>query len=292
MRLVDPIQEFRFFERVIVQPPQLLKWVGNKQRFAKTIVSLMPQEINKYIEPFVGTGAVLGALQPSKAIIGDNLGPLIGLWELVRDNPDLLEDYYEKMWYLYHKDKHSAYDLSKSRYNFEPNPLDLLFISRTCYGGVMRFTKEGKISTPIGPHNPIPPEKFASRLSEWHRIVKSTQIHHQSFEKTMELAGEGDLVYCDPPYLFSQSILYGSQGFNVKKLWESIKKCKERGAKVMLSIDGSKKSGNVKLKINMPDNLFERELFVDCGRSMLRRFQKKGETLIDEDVHDRLLLTW
>jgi hypothetical protein len=44
--------------------------------------------------------------------------------------------------------------------------------------------------------------------------------------------------------------------------------------------------------IPFADGLFEREVFLDCGRSMLRRFQEEGESLEDEVVHDRLLLTY
>jgi DNA adenine methylase len=71
-----------------------------------------------------------------------------------------------------------------------------------------------------------------------------------------------------------------------------IMSCKERGVRVALSIDGQKKSGTVKCNLDIPSGLFEREVLVDCGRSMLRRFQREGETLEDDVVHDRLLLTY
>lgn len=59
-----------------------------------------------------------------------------------------------------------------------------------------------------------------------------------------------------------------------------------------LSIDGNKKSGNYLCDLPIPDGLFENEIFVDCGRSMLRRFQLEGQTLENEVVSDRLLLTY
>lgn len=42
--------------------PALLKWIGNKQRFAETIVSYMPDEFVNYYEPFLGSGAVMAEL--------------------------------------------------------------------------------------------------------------------------------------------------------------------------------------------------------------------------------------
>jgi DNA adenine methylase len=112
------------------------------------------------------------------------------------------------------------------------------------------------------------------------------------FEEAMSLAKEKDLVYCDPPYICSQAILYRGQDFSLQRLMQSIADCKARGVRVALSIDGKKKSGRVECELGIPDGLFERAVFLDCGRSMLRRFQREGESLEDEVVHDRLLLTY
>src|SRR5437867_611403 len=71
---------------------QLLKWVGNKQRFAHEIVSYFPPDINTYFEPFLGSGAVLGTLAPRKAVASDVFGPLIEIWRTLHDSPSTLID--------------------------------------------------------------------------------------------------------------------------------------------------------------------------------------------------------
>lgn len=71
-----------------------------------------------------------------------------------------------------------------------------------------------------------------------------------------------------------------------------IAQCKERGVSAALSIDGTKRSGNMLCDIPIPEGLFEHEVTVNCGRSMLRRFQLSGATLEGEIVKDRLLLTY
>ncbi len=106
------------------------------------------------------------------------------------------------------------------------------------------------------------------------------------------MAKKGDLVYCDPPYVDSQAILYGAQKFSLAKLFESIERCKSRGVFVAMSIDGTKRSGDKICNIPIPDELFETEASVNCGRSMLRRFQMAGKTLENEVVSDKLLLTY
>jgi len=272
---------------------QVLKWVGNKYRYANLIVSTFPLEYNKYVEPFVGTGAVLGYLGPKRGIASDALKPLIEFWQILKGNPDKLISYYILEIERFNKNRHQVYDEIKERFNKNYNPYDLLFLSRTCYGGVMRFRQEdGYMSTPIGPHKPILPETFEKRVYEWRERVKNTKFYVSDFKQTMQLVEERDIVYCDPPYFETQRILYGAQGFSFQDLYEAIASAKDKGAYVALSIDGSKKSGKQMIDVGIPDGLFESEMLVDLGSSMLRRFQKNGETMEGEEVQDRLLLTW
>lgn len=190
-------------------------------------------------------------------------------------------------------DKVEEYERIKASYNAHPNAADLLFLSRSCYGGVVRFRQvDGYMSTPCGIHDPISPESFTQRVEEWHRRTVGTSFIHQEYEKAMSTAKEGDLIYCDPPYTFTQSILYGAQSFDLANLFEVIHQCQQRGVYVALSIDGTKKSGDFVCDIHIPDGLFEQELLVNCGRSMLKRFQMNGRTLESEIVSDRLLLTY
>lgn len=273
---------------------QLLKWVGNKQRFAHEIIGYLPQKFDRYFEPFVGSGAVLGTLAPANAVASDALAPLIELWEAVAHRPDEAKEWYRERWEQTRlSGKVEGYEQIKASYNSQPNGADLLFIARACYGGVVRFRqRDGYISTPCGIHAPISPSSFSRRVDIWHARVQGTRFVHSDFEAIIEEAGPGDMVYCDPPYTHTQAILYGAQQFDLRRLLSAIQRCKERGATVALSIDGTKRSGSLLCEIPLPEGLFEREAMVNCGRSMLRRFQMRGESLEQEVVRDRLLLTY
>lgn len=273
---------------------QLLKWVGSKQRVGHVIASYFPADYRTYFEPFLGSAGVLGVIAPHTAVGSDAFAPLIGIWHCLHDDPALLVEWYRERWeqFVTAADPVDAYEAIKASYNARPNAADLLFLSRSCYGGVVRFRKDGYMSTPCGVHRPVSPASFKSRVAEWARRTVGTRFLRLDYREAIDLAGEGDVVYCDPPYSDTQAILYGAQAFALPDLLEHIGAAKDRGAKIALSIDGTKKSRRHTVELPIPDGLFAREVFVNCGVSQLRRFQCRNETLGDEMVADRLLLTW
>lgn len=287
---------FELGKRTSIEPPrgQLLKWIGNKQRFANEIISYFPMDFGTYYEPFVGSGAILATLAPKQAIASDTFRPLIEIWQTLHNDPDMLKQWYEDRWQAAMAgDKVAEYERIKAAYNACPNGADLLFLCRACYGGVVRFRQvDGYMSTPCGIHRPISPHAFALRVEDWHKRTSGACFLFKDYTEVMEQAEPGDLVYCDPPYSHSQAILYGAQSFSLELLLKTIQKCKSRGVYVALSIDGTKRSGNKSCDLPIPNNLFAREILISCGRSMLKRFQMGGQTLEGETVADRLLLTY
>ena len=272
----------------------LLKWVGSKQRMAHDIIAYFPIEFGTYFEPFLGSGGVLGTLIPKVGIASDSFSPLMEIWQTLRKSPDTIKEWYQHRWEMMaNGEKVKVYEQVKASYNTNPNGADLLFLTRSCYGGVVRFRKaDGYMSTPCGIHNPISPQSFSHRVDVWHKRVSGTTFLHLDYEEAMSLAKPGDLIYCDPPYTYSQAILYGAQSFSLEHLLSVIEKCKTRGVFVALSIDGTKRSGNMICDLPLPDGLFEREILIDIGHSMLKRFQMNGKTLEGEKVSDRLMLTY
>jgi len=256
------------------------------------IADQLPASYDLYIEPFVGTGAVLATLRPDRAIAGDMLTPLIEFHQAVQSHPKGLLTHYAECREEIVARGPSAYLEIKDRFNERPTAADLLVISRTCYGGVMRFTQDGRISTPLGPHKPMPAEKLEGYMEEWHARLANVEFVRADYRETLAEAGEGSLVYCDPPYMHGQSILYGAQRFEIGELWRSVGEAVERGAKVAVSIDGWRQSGKKVIDACIPEGLFTRELTIERGGCMLRRFQMDGKGMSLEGVADRLLFSW
>lgn len=276
-------------------PPQLLKWIGNKQRFAPQIIASFPAKVNSYFEPFLGSGAVLGGYAPNSGYASDVLEPLIEIWQLVKDDPVAIVESYDH--YRSRIDngetKQDVYRSALDRFNSDRRAREFVFLSRACYGGVIRFrSKDGHMSTPVGAHTPISTETFASRVEKWNQRIQNTEFAVADYSAAFERAQEGDLIYCDPPYVDSQKILYGAQRFIFSELIELISFAKSRGVNVALSIDGTKKNGTHEILLGLPEGLFETEVSVSVGKSMLKRFQAGGANVQNEGVSDRLLLTY
>lgn len=299
--MLDTAREYpRFRQRTLlpVSMPalkgQLLKWIGNKQKFSDEIISYFPKQYGTYYEPFLGSGAVLAALAPERAVGGDVFKPLVEIWQQLHDDVEQVIAWYAERHALIEKmGKKEAYAQVLASYNASPNGADLLFLSRTCYGGVVRFRKgDGAMSTPCGPHRPMPVDNFAERAEIWAARTHGAKFIHGDFEKTMSSAKAGDLAYFDSPYADSQGIIYGAQGFSVPRLFDVVADLKRRGVSVAVSLDGTKKSGDKTVVLPIPDGLFEREVYVKLGSSMLKRFQLADQNGDAHHVSDRLLLTY
>lgn len=283
--------------------PALLKWIGNKQRFAETIISYMPDKFNDYYEPFLGSGAVMAQLlynsdktdipRFNHAYASDILPFLISIFDIVKSNPDKIKDHYKKEIDEYYINPDSKYAEIRDRFNQNHNALDFCLLSRTCYSGIVRFRKaDGYMSTPRGPHKPISPDSFSKRVDLWNAIIQRVDFDTMTFDQSTDRAKYGDLIYCDPPYTHSQGIIYGAQSFSIDHLFEKIAECKDRGVYVMLSINGTRESNKKDISVTLPDGLFEREIFVNCGTSMIDRLQNAGQKMQNEVVYDKLMLTW
>jgi DNA adenine methylase len=290
------MSSFDFEANVSPHKVQLLKWVGNKQRFAHEIAAFFPKiSDGLYIEPFLGSAAVLGTLAPKRGLGSDTFSPLIEIWKKLKADPETLIGWYSTRWEKLNNSKSpvSIYEEIKASFNAAPNPADFLFLTRTCYGGVIRFRKaDGYMSTPMGPHKPINPQSFRKRVEIWGHRVQGTEFKTIDYREAFAHAKKGDVIYCDPPYTDSQGILYGAQDFRLVDLFQEIEKAKEKGVFIALSIDGTKKSSQKNIELNIPDGLFETQAMVNVGISMLKRFQSFGQTLEKEVVHDRILLTY
>ena len=110
---------------------QLLKWIGNKQRFAHEIVGSFPKQFGRYFEPFLGSGGVLATLAPQNAIASDVFEPLVEIWSTLKSDTNKLKSWYAERWEIAHGEtKKEGYEQIKASFNRQQNGADLLFLCR------------------------------------------------------------------------------------------------------------------------------------------------------------------
>ena len=110
----------------------------------------------------------------------------------------------------------------------------------------------------------ISPSSFALRVDEWHQRTKGTDFLLLDYAEAMDKAEAGDLVYCDPPYQETQSIFIG-QAFRLERLFEVIARCKARGVRVALSLDGTKKIRESFMRYFDPPGTFRAARFISIA---------------------------
>jgi hypothetical protein len=125
--------------------PSLIKWTGSKRSQAIQIAAEMPP-YHRYIEPFLGGGALLYLAGGPGSLVGDVYSPLIELWKLFQCAPMEVTANYRAQWKNLQKKFPDYYYVVRDRFNHHPNPLDLNFLMRTCVNGIVRFNNQGKFN--------------------------------------------------------------------------------------------------------------------------------------------------
>lgn len=184
------------------RPHPFLKWAGGKYAKLPALLDRLPKgPIDLYVEPFLGGGALflelarLGRIR--SAILSDRNPELVETWQAVADDPDGV---YEELqsWY---NDKETFYEVRAARYD-EPvrRAARVLWLNRTCFNGLYRINQSGGFNVPYGNYKNVRFDHDNLRaVSEALRGV-DLQIGSDDFEAVLERAGEGAVVYCDPPY--------------------------------------------------------------------------------------------
>lgn len=176
-----------------------LKWVGGKSRLLDELQKYIPQNYNKYIEPFVGGGALFFNLSPEVAVINDSNTELINAYKVVRDDVyeliELLRAYaYKKDFYYVMRAKSPA-DLSKVE-----RAARIIYLNKTCFNGLYRVNKKNEFNVPMGRYS-NPRICDEEKLIMASKALQNAIIECADYQEVLnKYASGGDLIYIDPPY--------------------------------------------------------------------------------------------
>lgn len=261
----------------------VVKWSGSKRSQAAVIAGLAPT-FNRYFEPFLGGGSVLYALHPQTAVCGDICRPLIDLWELVKTDPASLADSYAALWEALQADYMTYYNV-RDRFNREGDPRDLLFLSRTCVNGLIRFNAEGEFNNSLHyTRRGIAPQKLRSIIFDWHTRVQNVQFVCCDYRECTAAAAEGDFIYLDPPYYNTKGRYYGKIDYD--EFFAYLGQLNKRKIRYALSFDGTR--GATSYAVDLPEELYVRKELIRSGKSTFRKVIDS----VSEDVYETLYLNW
>ena len=261
----------------------ILKWAGGKTQLLADISNAYPDgfgdTINKFVEPFVGGGAVLfdvlSKYQLDEVYISDINAELINMYIMVRDHVDelieILSAYQRDYIALdtegrkdYYYNKRDEYNLliqnGQSQEGVESAAL-FIFLNRTCFNGLYRANRSGLFNVPTGDYaNPlICNEANLRAVSE---ALENVQIVCADYSASINHIDQNTLVYLDPPYRPLKGrdsfTSYTEQDFDdscQKALAGFIEEIDAKGAYIILSNSDPK---NVD-----PDDDFFDDLFAD-----------------------------
>lgn len=284
-----------------------VKWAGGKGSLIPQLNNFYPYElkngiIERYIEPFVGGGAVLiDILQKydvQEAYAFDINIDLINSYNIIKTNvEDLItnlkqmETEYlqleqeERKNYFYNKrDEYNNYTLKGNEQNIQ-RAAQFIYLNRTCFNGLYRVNKAGKFNVPMGSHkNPtICDEENLRNLS---KLIQNVQFQYGDYKRSMEYVTENTFVYFDPPYrplnVTSGFTSYTKEDFNdenQKELAEFYRELNEQNAKLMLSNSNPK---NTNKEDTFFDNIYQGFNIDEIYASRMINANSKGRGKISE----------
>lgn len=211
-------------KKTIAKP--FLKWAGGKSQLLTQLSQFYPQklikgEITKYVEPFLGGGAVyfdlISKFHFEEVILNDINEELIITFTVVRDCLNDLINYLKDLESVYlsknEEDRKKMFYAIRSSYNtrkIKANLKDIskesvilasemIFLNKTCYNGLYRLNKKGEFNVPFGSYK-NPKICDEDNLSNVSNSLQNVILLNVDFELLTDYIDDKTFVYMDPPY--------------------------------------------------------------------------------------------
>jgi DNA adenine methylase len=195
-----------------------LKWAGGKYKIIERILTALPHA-KRLIEPFVGSGAVFLNAEYKSYLLADTNPDLIRLYRHVQSEGANFVDYASELFAASNNTEAEFYKLRdefNSCTDTRRRAALFIYLNRHCFNGLCRYNSKGKFNVPFG--------RYSKPVFPTDEVMNFFQKSHKAdfiiadFRKTMSMAIDGDVVYCDPPYapltVTSSFCDYTQEGFS------------------------------------------------------------------------------
>ena len=243
-----------------------IKWQGNKSKHLNKFIEYIPDFSGTYIEPFIGSGALLLKLQPKKWIINDLNKDLINIWNQVKNNPDeIIKIFKEFSKYFKPLSKTDKVKYCKEiTCKIEQMPYDIkrasiyLLMKFCSYTGDIIynnkfFFKSLDMNIYIRNYYPFLIQNNYDNILEVSEYLNNSkgQIFNKSYEIILDKAKSGDFIFLDPPYIESRNYQFNynknevlDESF-IHNLYKQVKKLDKRGVKWLMTQADTKQIKNI-----------------------------------------------
>lgn len=216
-----------------------LKWAGGKSWFVNNEKERFPNRFNRYIEPFLGSGAVFFHLQPQNAILSDINQELISTYISLRDEVGSVYGNLRKHQRNNNRDYYYSIRETRTR-TTATSAARMIYLNKACFNGIYRVNRQGEFNVPFGTEREIIFDRDSLQRSS--DILQNADILCQDFQHTIEMAEENDFLFCDPPYAVvnedNRFVSYTADIFSWRdqiRLQQSLEMAKGRGVKIVMT---------------------------------------------------------
>ena len=227
----------------------LYRWAGSKARILPELMAHLDKgaKYRRWVEPFLGGGSVaLEAMRRGLAreyVLGDSLHPIVDTWQQLQRDPAWLVAELRQFAALPFEQLQERYrNEAKRHWSFsghkDREACRFLILQACSFNGLWRESAKSGYNVPFGLETKkgkrSAPHLNFEAMIEAAELLRTNQVRVicADFAETIAEAGEGDLVYADPPYLGTHSA-YSPVGFNFaahNKLARLLAEAKKRGA--------------------------------------------------------------
>ncbi|MBI2472261.1 MAG: Dam family site-specific DNA-(adenine-N6)-methyltransferase [Planctomycetes bacterium] len=216
-----------------------LKWPGGKRWLVQRHSGLFPSTFRRYIEPFLGGGAVFFHLAPSRAILSDANSELINAYKCLQAHPEIIDRKLRRL-HAHHGPRLYYRMRAMKPTSAMGKAIRFIYLNRTCFNGIYRVNHKGEFNVPMGSKDLVEyPDGLLLAVAE---RLRAASLKVADFEETIDCASKGDFVFVDPPYTVMHNnnnfIKYNASLFSWTdqvRLSSALRRAASRGALIMLS---------------------------------------------------------
>lgn len=217
-----------------------LKWAGGKRWLVFSRPDLFRFHEERYIEPFLGSGAAFFHVKPARAILSDVNADLIGAYQALKSNWADVEAGLRNHASRHAKEHYYATRSAPKSDSLADEAARLIYLNRTCWNGLYRVNREGRFNVPIGTKTSVVLD--TDNFEQTADALRGVDLKCCDFEVTIDRALEDDFIFVDPPYTVQHN-LNGFIKYNEKlfswddqvRLRDALVRADRRGARILMT---------------------------------------------------------